>query len=80
MTAGKATMLFALSNLRYDTPTGNHADKRIHRTLARGERNGQANLDEEKVQEIRQFYREVPLALTADLFATTRRQIQNILA
>jgi len=42
-----------LSNLRYDTPTGNASDRLLHGTDARGANNPGAKLDEAKVRRIR---------------------------
>lgn len=42
-----------LSNLRWDTRAGNHADKVKHGTTARGERNHLAKLTADDVREIR---------------------------
>lgn len=46
-----------LSNLRYDTPAGNHADKLGHGTLLHGEKHPNARLTREQVVEIREKYR-----------------------
>ena len=43
----------AASNLRYDTPKGNHADKLLHGTSNRGTRNGSNKLTEAQVLAIR---------------------------
>jgi hypothetical protein len=43
-----------VDNLRIDTRSGNEADKFIHGTSARGERNPQAKLSESDVRDIRQ--------------------------
>jgi hypothetical protein len=43
----------ALYNLRYDTPKGNHADKILHGTHARGERVNKSKLTEAQVLAIR---------------------------
>lgn len=42
-----------LTNLRWDTPAANEADKLIHGTRARGVTQGSSKLTEEKVREIR---------------------------
>lgn len=42
-----------VSNLRWDTPSANHADQVIHGTVPRGERSGKASLTEADVHEIR---------------------------
>lgn len=41
-----------ISNLRYDTPKGNMADKLRHGTLPRGEEAGRAKLSEDEVRSI----------------------------
>jgi hypothetical protein len=38
-----------LGNLRWDTPTNNHADKILHGTTNRGERSGTAKLTDAAV-------------------------------
>lgn len=43
----------SMSNLRWDTPEANHADRLLHGTLAVGERHGIAKLTDEKVRSIR---------------------------
>lgn len=43
-------------NLRWGTPKENAADKKIHGTVARGERNGHAKVTEKQVREIRRRY------------------------
>jgi hypothetical protein len=40
-------------NLRWDTPKNNHADKKLHGTLANGEKNGLSKLNETQVRVIR---------------------------
>lgn len=47
-----------LSNLRYDTRSGNHADKKIHGTFLMGSRVRNAKLTEQGVAEARLRYRE----------------------
>ena len=42
-----------IENLRWDTVSGNHADKVIHGTSTHGERNPSAKLTDESVREIR---------------------------
>lgn len=44
-----------VSNLRFDTASGNEADKVAHGTSVRGVRNPGAKLDPERVREIRQL-------------------------
>lgn len=43
------------SNLRWDSPKGNAADRRIHGTETNGERNGQSKLTVDDVIEIRKL-------------------------
>lgn len=43
----------SLSNLRWDTPKGNHADRLHHGTLLRGERGPAAKLTQRDIDEIR---------------------------
>lgn len=43
----------AVSNLRYDTPAGNQADRLLHGTHSRGERHGRCRLKEAQVLSIR---------------------------
>jgi hypothetical protein len=45
-----------LSNLRYDTSAGNHADRRVHGTLPSGSEIPWAKLDEDSVRFIRAAY------------------------
>lgn len=47
-----------LSNLRYDTPKGNAADKHRHGTINKGSRNGGAKITEDDVVEMRDWYAE----------------------
>jgi hypothetical protein len=47
-----------LENLRYDTPKGNTADKKVHGTDGTGSRNPFAKLDEDKVSKIKKLRRE----------------------
>lgn len=42
-----------LLNLRWDTPKGNHADKKLHGTSQVGERNGNSRLTDAQVAEIK---------------------------
>lgn len=48
----------ALTNLRYDTPVNNSADKRVHGTHLQGSMLSWAKLDESDVQAIRHAYAE----------------------
>lgn len=45
-----------ISNLRWDTPKANRADKLLHKTLACGSTHGMAKLTESQVLEIRDLY------------------------
>lgn len=47
-----------LSNLRWDTPIANNADKKRHGTDGKGERNAMAKLTDEQVREIHKLLRE----------------------
>lgn len=68
----------AASNLRYDTPTGNHGDKRAHGTLLLGETHPNARLSEVDVKEIRSRYaRERKVDLAAE-FGVTANHIYRI--
>ena len=44
------------TNLRWDTPAGNQADRVKHGTHTRGERNGQCKVTPPQVIEIRRLY------------------------
>lgn len=50
-----------VGNLRWDTHTGNMADKIAHGTLAWGERNGNSQVTEDQVQEIRRLLAQTDL-------------------
>lgn len=47
-----------LSNLRWDTPVANAADKESHGTVSRGERNGHAKLKPDQIPEILRLHSE----------------------
>lgn len=51
----------AIDNLRWDTRSGNEADKLLHGTSNRGARNGMAKLTESQVREIRELYLAIPI-------------------
>lgn len=51
----------AIDNLRWDTRSGNEADKLLHGTSNRGARNGMAKLTESQVREIRELYLAIPV-------------------
>lgn len=69
-----------LANLRWDTPAANSADRRRHGTTALGERNGQAKLTTEQVQEVIRL-RSAGWAITriASHVGVSGRQIGRIL-
>lgn len=69
-----------LSNLRYDTHAGNHADRRRHGTNNAGESNGMSRFTTEQVLAIRQRFAsgEKKPVLMAD-FRASRRAINHIL-
>ena len=70
-----------LSNLRWDTPKGNHADKRKHGTLLIGERNNLAKLTPANIITIRERARHGDLGkdIAAD-FGVTPSNISSILS
>lgn len=57
-----------LENLRWDTRTNNHADKRAHGTLMAGERHYRAKLTEQQVRELRAAW--VPNVVTKKMLAS----------
>ena len=70
-----------VGNLRWDTPAGNHADKKRHGTSNRGERNGSAKLNANDVAAIRAAYRGrggPTQQLLASQFKCSARQISRI--
>lgn len=67
-----------LRNLRWDTRKNNHADKVLHGTATRGEKNSQAKLTESKVIEIRQSQiAHKELAETYGVSISTISEIRN---
>lgn len=59
-----------VSNLRYDTRAGNHADKLAHGTAQRGEKNGASKLTLLKVMAIKELLRlEWSQSSIADIFS-----------
>ncbi len=58
-----------LDNLRWDTPKANSLDSLKHGTRARGDRQGSAKLDAEKVKDIRENYRHHTRDFGAKAFA-----------
>lgn len=67
-----------VSNLRYDTPVGNNADKRLHGTNLEGERNPAARLRAEQVQLIRELAGRKPQRLIAEEFGITQTHVSAI--
>lgn len=70
----------ALSNLRYDTPKGNSADKQIHGTQVFGTEHPQAKLDPPKVREIRKLLKTTNRTMV-DIgreFGVSKRVVFNI--
>lgn len=65
-----------LSNLRYDTPKGNNADKLRHGTHQRGEAQGAARLRREDVRQIRSS--NLPGVTLAKQYGVSRGHICNI--
>ena len=69
-----------ISNLRWDTVRGNHADKRKHGTLLVGERNVLAKLTSNDVSAIRRLYSEGVLGKDlAARFGVTGANISSII-
>lgn len=70
----------SLSNLRWDTPKNNHADKKKHGTVNLGEENPSAKLTEEQVRMIRRLYdlRGVSIYRLAKDFGCSWHNIRNI--
>lgn len=67
-----------LSNLRWDTPKGNHADKKRHGTSQVGERNGNSRLSNSQVAEIKaSAERTVDLAERFGVSATAIKYHRN---
>ena len=68
-----------LSNLRWDTPKNNQADKLRHGTHNKGSRNGQAKLTEGEVATIKQLlWAKVSQKKIADSFGVSRSAIMMI--
>jgi hypothetical protein len=68
-----------LDNLRYDTPTNNHADKIKHGTTNRGERQGSSRLKNEDVRKILALGRSVPQRVIGEMFSISPTHVCNIL-
>lgn len=70
----------ALDNLRWDTRSGNHADKVVHGTSAHGERNNLAKLSADDVQQIRRMRAEgALLSEIAQRFHVTNANVSSII-
>lgn len=65
-------------NLRYDTPTGNHADKIKHGTHLQGERAGNAKLTESVIRRIRELRGRYTGRQLAKMFGTSPAHVCNI--
>lgn len=70
----------ALTNLRYDTPIGNQADRVRHGTHNRGERNWKAKLSDDDVRQIRMMEGTAPIWAIAATFGIDASGISNIMA
>jgi hypothetical protein len=71
-----------LDNLRWDTPSGNEADKILHGTSNRGSRQGRSKLRESDIPEIFAVRREIPEATMEEigiLFGVAKTTIQGVL-
>lgn len=67
-----------LSNLRWDTHRKNIRDRERHGTTARGERNGNAKLTEDKVREIRDLRGKMTQRAIAILFGISKTVVNAI--
>lgn len=67
-------------NLRYDTPSGNCADRRRHGTHLHGENCSHAKLTAVAVREIRARGNSVPLRVMAEKFGVSRETIYAVRA
>lgn len=72
----------ALTNLRYDTPVGNQADRVRHGTHNRGSRHPRAKLCEDDVIQIRMMVRDgmAPTWAIAEAFGIAASGVSNIVA
>jgi len=69
-----------LSNLRYDTHKGNHADRKRHGTNNAGEKNGQATMTTQGVLEIRErFAKGESKKALMDEFKIGRRGLERLI-
>lgn len=66
-------------HLRWDTPSGNCADKLLHGTHHRGERHGNAKLTAADVRTIRQLGTSMSSPVIAPMFGVSPRTIRGIL-
>jgi hypothetical protein len=65
-------------HLRWDTPAGNHADKLIHGTHLRGERNHKNKITEEQARHIRAMKGKVNPAILAKEAGISRAAVYRI--
>lgn len=65
-------------HLSWKTPTGNQADRLIHGTHIRGERNCNAKLTEDKVREIRELRGKMLRREIAEMFGVGSTSVRNI--
>ena len=70
-----------IDNLRWDTMSNNHLDKRVHGTDHGGANNPMAKLTQEEVDEIRASYvpRKVTYPMLAEKYGVSRHTIVNII-
>lgn len=66
------------AHLRWDTCAGNHADKLVHDTHMRGERNHQTKLSESDVRAIRRASSAIPYSVLAETYGVSTGQICRI--
>jgi hypothetical protein len=65
-------------HLSWKTPKQNQADRLVHGTDNRGEKNGNALLTAEKVREIRSLRRKISNTVLAELFGVSRTTISHV--
>lgn len=65
-------------HLRWATHKENHADKQIHGTVARGEKNGNAKMTEGTVREIRRMIGTMTQQAIADRLGVTRSSVRDV--
>lgn len=68
----------SVTNLRWDTPANNTADKNRHGTMQRGEQNGQAKLTTDQVRQIRSLRPTHTLLELAKMFGVVDQTISKI--